>query len=111
MQSTLNEDIIALPKKIHDVGFNEIQKGILIDNKMLQFLGNEEAFYVDKQINACQAQANNNTLEINNLKVENLNLKQQLNNADVNIANLGKENTLLSNTINNLQTQINSLST
>jgi FtsZ-binding cell division protein ZapB len=110
MQPTLNEDVIALPKKIHDAGFNEIQKGILIDNKMLEFLGNEEAFYVDKQINVCQAQTNNNTLEINNLKVENVNLKQQLNNANASIVNLGKENTLLRNTINNLQTQINTLS-
>ena len=110
MQPTLNEDVIALPKKIHDAGFNEIQKGILINNKMLEFLGNEEAFYVDKQINTCQAQANNNTLEINNLKVENMNLKQQLNNANASIVNLGKENTLLRNTINNLQTQINTLS-
>ena len=53
MEPELNEDIIQLGKKIHDVGFSEIQRGILEGEKLLQFLGEDEAFYVNKQINEC----------------------------------------------------------
>ena len=106
MQPDLNEDVILLAKKIHDVGFNEIQNGILVDNKMLGFLGKEEAFYVDKQINGCQNQINNNAWEISQLKNENHALKNQLNNLGVKLVNLSNENASLKSSLSNAQSEI-----
>ena len=53
MQPELDEEKIQLSTKIHYVGFLEIQKGILTGDKLLQFLGEDEAFYADKRINEC----------------------------------------------------------
>ena len=85
MEPELNEDIIQLGKKIHDVGFSEIQRGILEGEKLLQFLGEDEAFYVNKQINECtqknlilQNQVNAQANEIQGLKNMNAALNNRL---------------------------------
>lgn len=109
MEPEISEDKIQLATKIHHVGFIEIQRGILTGEKLLQFLGEDEAFYVDKQINQCiqkniylqnliDSQAN----EIKELRSENGNLKNQ-------IANLSSENSSLKSRINSLESGQNSL--
>lgn len=109
MQPELNENIILLPKKIHDVGFSEIQRGILDNEKMLGFLGKEEAFYVDKQINECQFNINHNANEINNLKIQNENLKNELNKVNGKVVSLENENSSLKNMLNSLEKTVNDL--
>ena len=51
MDKDLTEKDIQLGKKIHDVGFQYIRDGRLTGDKLLYFLGIEEAFYVEGQIN------------------------------------------------------------
>ena len=103
MEPEISEDKIQLSTKIHHVGFIEIQRGILTGEKLLQFLGEDEAFYVDKQINQCiqkniylqnliDSQAN----EIKNLRSENGNLKKEIN-------NLSSENSSLKSRISSLE--------
>ena len=103
MEPEISEDKIQLATKIHHVGFIEIQRGILTGEKLLQFLGEDEAFYVDKQINQCiqkniylqnliDSQAN----EIKNLRSENGNLKKEIN-------NLSSENSSLKSRISSLE--------
>ena len=109
MDSNLNEDNILLSKKIHDIGFNEIKSGTLIDKKLLEFLGEEEAFYVEKQINGCQNQINHNAYEIHELKKENDSLKNKLSMLEQKLANLYSENERLKGRISSNERQISSL--
>ena len=45
MDSTLDEDAIKLPKRIHEVGYLYIKSGKLKDEQLIEFLGKEEAYY------------------------------------------------------------------
>lgn len=110
MQPELDENKIFLPKRIHDVGFSEIQRGTLDNEKMLGFLGKEEAFYVDYQIRDSQLKINNNTVEISQLKKENESLKKELNTLNGKVISLKNENTSLKNTLSHLEGRISSLS-
>ena len=96
MEPELNEDIIQLAKKIHDVGFSEIQRGILEGEKLLQFLGEDEAFYVNKQINDCIQ--------------KNLILQNQVNTQANEIQGLKNMNSVLTNRIGILEAQVMELS-
>ena len=106
---TLSEDTILLSKRIHDFGFSEIQRGTLKENKLLEFLGEEEAFYVDRQIQRCINQMNNNANEIVALKKENNSLKTQLAIVDAKAIGLTEENALLIKRVNELQNEVNKL--
>ena len=48
MDSTLDEDSIKLPKKIHEVGYLYIKQGKLNDDELIEFIGIEESFYTNK---------------------------------------------------------------
>ena len=96
MEPELNEDIIQLAKKIHDVGFSEIQRGILEGEKLLQFLGEDEAFYVNKQINECIQ--------------KNLILQNQVITQANEIQGLKNMNSVLTNRIGILEAQVMQLS-
>ena len=114
MEPELNEDTIQLAKKIHDVGFIEIQKGILVGEKLLQFLGEDEAFYVNKQINDCiqaninlQNQISSQAFEIQDLKVAKNNLTNRVGNLEKQVNNLSEENIKLKGIINHLESEKN----
>ena len=109
MEPYLNEDKLLLAKKIHDEGFIEIKQGVLVDNKLLQFLGEEEAFYVDKQINENKNQINLNSTEINKLIQENNILKSQVNTLEGQVKSLINENSNLKSQISSCRSEINSL--
>ena len=51
MQPNLNGEKIQLEIKIHNVGFSDIRNGTLIGEPLLNFIGEDEIFYVDNQIN------------------------------------------------------------
>jgi hypothetical protein len=105
----LSEDTILLSQRIHDYGLGQIQKGALKENQLLQFLGEEEAFYVDRQIQGCVNQMNANANEIVALKTENNSLKTQLAIVDAKAIGLTEENALLIKRVNELQNEVNSL--
>ena len=109
MDPQLSEDTILLSKRIHDFGFSEIQRGTLKQDKLLEFLGEEEAFYVDRQIQGCVNQMNANANEIVALKTENNSLKTQLAIVDAKAIGLTEENALLIKRVNELQNEVNSL--
>ena len=116
MDPELNEDAIQLAKKIHDVGFIYIQRGMLVGESLLQFLGEDEAFYVQKQINDLimknidlQNQINNQASEINNLKSENHNLKNRVSSLEGNVSSLQNQHSSLSNRVDRLDREISSL--
>ena len=92
LEPELNEDGIDLTSKIHNVGFIEIKRGILTGEKLLQFLGEDEAFYVNKQINDCIQ--------------KNINLQNQVNSQQVEIEQLKGINNTLLNRVGVLEGQI-----
>jgi len=116
MDPELNEDTIQLSKKIHDVGFIYIQRGMLAGEKLIQFLGEDEAFYVQKQINELtmknielQNQVNNQGYEINNLKSENNSLKNRVSSLESNLSSLQNSYSSLSHDVSRLQSKVSSL--
>ena len=77
MDSTLDEHSIGLGQKIHKVGFQYIRNGKLVGERLLEFLGNEEAFFIEngiKDLNETneyqQAQINANSKNFNNLQMQ-----------------------------------------
>ena len=132
MEPEISEDKIQLATKIHHVGFIEIQRGILTGEKLLQFLGEDEAFYVDKQINQCiqkniylqnliDSQANeikylrsengNLKKEINNLSSENSSLKSRISSLESGQSHLESKISSIESNCNSLESKINSIST
>ena len=116
MDQSLDEDTIQLSKKIHDVGFIYIQKGLLVGDKLLQFLGEDEAFYVQKQINDLiiknndlQKQINNQGSEIKDLKSENQSLKNRVRSLESDVSSLQSQHSSLSNRVDRLNRELNSL--
>ena len=109
MEPGLNEDILNLGQKIHDIGFNEIRKGILFGDKLLSFLGEEETFYVNKEINKCHKKNKELENQINELKDENSKLKSGIEIMRNEIVNLSKENTNLKNQLFFAETRIGTL--
>ena len=116
MQPDLNEDVIQLGKKIHDIGFNDIQKGVLVGEQLLQFLAEDEAYYVNKQINDCiqkninlQNQINNQAIEIEGLKRENNNLTVRLNTLEGRVVGLCNDNSVINGRLFNLENEKNRL--
>jgi hypothetical protein len=116
MDPELNEDTIQLSKKIHDVGFIYIQRGMLVGEKLVQFLGEDEAFYVQKQINDLnmknidlQNQINNKGLEINNLKTENLSLKNRVSSLESKVSSLLSQHSNLSSRVDKLDRKVSNL--
>ena len=110
MDLSLNEDIIQLPKKIHEVGFMEIQKGTLTGDRLLQFLGIEESFYVNKQLNEglqreinLQNQVNSQAVEIEKLKILNNNLQERCNLTEKNVVTLENNCQVLAKRVNQLE--------
>ena len=116
MEPELSEDSIQLAKKIHDVGFIYIQRGMLVGESLLQFLGEDEVFYVQKQINDLimknvdlQNQINNQASEINNLRTENNNLKNRVRSLESDVSSLQNQHSSLSNRVDRLDRKISSL--
>ena len=116
MDPELTEDTIQLPKKIHDVGFIYIQRGMLVGENLLAFLGEDEAFYVQKQINDLimknidlQNQINNQGLEINNLKTENHSLKNRVSSLESKVSSLQSQHSNLSSRVDRLDRKVSSL--
>ena len=95
VDNSLDEENINLGVKIHNIGFDLIKKGKLNGEKLILFLGEDEAFYLEKK----------------NKKLENENdlLKQK--NIDLNdkVGNLLKENKILKNKVNILESNIENL--
>ena len=116
MDLEFNEDTIQLAKKIHDVGFIYIQRGILSGENLLAFLGEDEVFYVQKQINDLimknidlQNQINNQGIEINNLKTENHSLKNRVSSLENKVSSLQSQHSNLSSRVDRLDRKVSSL--
>ena len=116
MDDELTERTIDLGRKIHDVGFLYIRQGKLTGDKLLEFLGVEEAFYVEGQINDIietnkyqQKQLDEHLLSINYLKDENIALKRRVKNCESNISDLRNEQSSLRSRVNSLESDVSSL--
>ena len=64
-------------EKIHNLGLELIKNGKLKGDKLAEFLGEDQAFYIDKKIK--------------NLENENEYLKKQINNINAQINNIKKD--------------------
>ena len=51
IDQTLNENDLNLIEKMHNVGFMYIKEGKLIGDRLLEFLGKEEAIYINNRVN------------------------------------------------------------
>jgi len=120
IDSSIDEDFIDLGQKIHDIGFDLIKKGQLKGEKLILFLGEDEAFYSDKKNKYLEKENNllkekNNELngKVNNLIEENKNLKNKLKEFESNLENLsnkmGKKIKELNKENDNLKSKINKM--
>lgn len=116
LEPELNEDGIDLTTKIHNAGFSEIKRGILTGEKLLQFLGEDETFYVNKQINDCiqkninlQNQVNSQQIEIEQLKGINNSLLNRVGALEGQVLNLTSENASINQRITFLDNERNKL--
>ena len=116
MDITVNEAQIDLGRKIHDVGFLYIRQGKLTGDKLLEFLGFEEAFYVEGQIDDIietnkdqQRQLDEHLKNIKYLYDENNKMKARVSNCENNISRLWEENNRLVNRVNGLSSDVSSL--
>ena len=121
IDNTIDEDFINLGQKIHDIGFDLIKKGQLNGEKLILFLGEDEAFYSEKRNKYLENENNllkekNSELngKVNNLIEDNKNLKNKLKELESNMENLSnkmskkikelnKENDNLKNKINKME--------
>lgn len=62
---TLNENELNLAQKIHDVGFIYIKEEKLLGDKLLEFLGKEEADYVKNRVNIIFNSNANRQIQLN----------------------------------------------
>ena len=113
IEPELDEDDINLSQIIHDVGFMYIQKEMLVGQKLLLFLGEDEAFYVQKQINNCikknidlQNQINDQAIEINNLKSENKDLKDEVRSLKSELNSLKEDHSDLNSKVNSIDIKV-----
>ena len=116
MDKSLTEKDIELARKIHDVGFLYIREGRLKGDKLLEFLGFEEDFYVEGQINDIietnkyqQKQLDEHLASINYLKNENAALKKRVSDMEYEISDLKDENARLRNRISSLESDVSNL--
>ena len=116
MDKSLTERDIDLARKIHDVGFLYIRQGKLVGDKLLEFLGVEEAFYVEGQINDIietnkyqQKQLDEHLLSINYLKEENIALKRRVSSCESDVSDLRSENNSLKNRVSGLEDDVSTL--
>ena len=116
MDSTLTETDLNLPKKIHDCGLLYIRTGKLAGDQLLSFLGFEEAFYVDGQINSIietlklqQKQLDDHLRTINFLVDENNKLKGRVNVLENDVSFLKRENSNLQSRVGTLESRVSSL--
>ena len=116
MDKTLTERTLDLGRKIHDVGFLYIRQGKLTGDKLLEFLGIEEAFYVEGQINDIietnkyqQRQLDEHLANINYLLKENEALKRRVSDCETEINNLKIENAELRARMSSLESEVSSL--
>jgi FtsZ-binding cell division protein ZapB len=116
MDKSLTERDIDLARKIHDVGFLYIRQGKLVGDKLLEFLGVEEAFYVEGQINDIietnkyqQKQLDEHLLSINYLKEENIALKRRVSSCESDVSDLRSENNRLKNRVSGLEDDVSTL--
>ena len=116
MDKSLTEKDLNLSRKIHDVGFLYIRQGKLVGDKLLEFLGVEEAFYVEGQINDIietnkyqQKQLDEHLLSINYLKEENIALKRRVSSCESDVSDLRSENNRLKNRVSGLEDDVSTL--
>jgi FtsZ-binding cell division protein ZapB len=116
MDKSLTERDIDLARKIHDVGLLYIRQGKLVGDKLLEFLGVEEAFYVEGQINDIietnkyqQKQLDEHLLSINYLKEENIALKRRVSSCESDVSDLRSENNRLKNRVSGLEDDVSTL--
>ena len=135
MDSSLDEELLELPKKIHDVGYMYIGEGKLVGDKLVEFLSKEEDYYNEKLIknimftyNDQQKQLNTNLntikglendynaltnradaceKEIKALKALSSNLVTKTNNLENDVTNLIRKVTTCENDINTLRRRFN----
>ena len=65
IDKTLNENDLNLIEKIHNVGFIYIKNGKLIGDRLLEFIGKEEAIYIQKRVNNIFYSNTNRQKELN----------------------------------------------
>ena len=120
IDNTIDEDFINLGQKIHDIGFDLIKKGQLNGEKLILFLGEDEAFYSEKRNKYLENENNllkekNSELngKVNNLIEDNKNLKNKLKEFESNMENLsnkmGKKIKELNKENDNLKSKINKM--
>ena len=110
MDSTLDENCIGLSQKIHKVGFQYIRNGNLVGERLLEFLGNEEGFFIEDEIKGInetnefqQAQINVNSNNFNNLQMQTKILAEKIEMCTSEIVSLKEENRSLKSRIYGLE--------
>lgn len=116
MDETLDENTIGLGKKIHKVGFQYIRMGKLKGDRLLEFLGFEESFFVEGEIKSInetneyqQSQLDYHAQNINELHNKTKRLQERLDICNSEISFLKAENNNLKSRVHVLEKDVNNL--
>ena len=116
MDSSLDEDFLELPKKIHNVGYKYIGEGKLVGDQLVEFLSKEEDYYNEKLIknimyayNDQQKQLNTNLNNIKSLENDYNALTRRADLCEKEIKALKAESSNIVAKSNNLENDVNNL--
>ena len=109
IEPELDENDIDLSNKIHNVGFMYIEKGMLLGEKLLLFLGEDEALYVQNQIKDCVKKNKDLQEQVDDLKSENEDLKDTINDLKSELKSLKDQHSDLSNKVDDLDSKVSNL--
>lgn len=116
MDSSLDEDVIELPRKIHDIGYIYIGEGKLKGEELIEFLSNEEYYYNEKLMknlmevdNNQQKQIDTNIYNIKRLEDEFKILIEKANSCEKELQELKVENNNLGTKAVNLENNVYNL--
>ena len=116
VDNNIDPESIGLDTKIHVVGFNLIKNGKLTGEKLIEFLGEDEAFYTEEKINILkkknkylESEVNYLERRVSRLSNENDNLESKINSLKSDLSDLKDENVNLKSKINSLKSDLSDL--
>ena len=109
IENEIDEDIIELGEKIHNLGMELIRNGELKGDKLTEFLGEDQAFYTDKKIKNLEKENDNLKMQINNINVQINNIKKDFSDLKSDVKSLFTTKEILINKIETIEDNIKDL--
>ena len=109
IEPELDENMIDLGEKIHNLGLELIRKGILKGEKLNEFFGQNEIFYTDHKIKNLEYENNQLKNKINNIEYKVNKLQNDFGNLKLDVDSLSKLNETILNRIFEMESKIKNI--